>query len=106
MSSTNISECDVGLILKVHLAFKITLKDYESESSRTDSVSNASLNRKTTLDSNQDEFNINISRIFDDSRSTLMLRNIPNKYSLDLLLQDLNQTMHNKYDFVNLPVDI
>lgn len=35
-----------------------------------------------------------------------MIKNIPNKYSLDLLLLDLNQNIEGKYDFINLPVDI
>jgi hypothetical protein len=35
-----------------------------------------------------------------------MIKNIPNKYTLDLLLDDLNQNFENKFDFINLPVDI
>ena len=35
-----------------------------------------------------------------------MIKNLPNKYTLNLLLDDLNQNFENKFDFINLPVDI
>ena len=35
-----------------------------------------------------------------------MLKNIPNKYSLDLLLEDINNSFENKFDFINLPIDL
>ena len=35
-----------------------------------------------------------------------MIKNLPNKYTLNLLLEDLNQNFENKFDFINLPVDI
>ena len=83
-------------------------KEFESESSKTDSVSNASrsANRKMTLDSQCDQYSVHANRVFDDRRLTLMIRNIPNKYDLELLRQELNQSFQNKYDFLNLPVDI
>lgn len=63
-------------------------------------------NRKITTDSLHDQYQINLARVMEDSRTTLMIKNIPNKYSLETLLDDFNEYFDNKYDFVNLPVDI
>lgn len=34
-----------------------------------------------------------------------MIKNIPNKYNVDLMLQTINQNHNNKYDFFYLPID-
>ena len=40
-----------------------------------------------------------------DKRTTLIIRNIPNKYTIGLLLKELNQNFENKFDIVYLPQD-
>ena len=40
-----------------------------------------------------------------DKRTTLIIRNIPNKYTISLLLEELNQNFEYKYDIVYLPQD-
>ena len=40
-----------------------------------------------------------------DKRTTLIIRNIPNKYTINLLLKELNQNFENKFDIVYLPQD-
>jgi hypothetical protein len=40
-----------------------------------------------------------------DKRTTLIIRNIPNKYTISLLLDELNRNFENKYDIVYLPQD-
>ena len=40
-----------------------------------------------------------------DKRTTLIIRNIPNRYTISLLLQELNQNYARKYDVVYLPQD-
>jgi len=37
--------------------------------------------------------------------TTVMLRNIPNRYARDMLVERLNQTFSGEYDFVYLPID-
>merc|ERR1719191_2149161 len=37
--------------------------------------------------------------------TTVMLRNIPNRYTRDMLIDRLNQGYEGKYDFVYLPID-
>jgi hypothetical protein len=42
----------------------------------------------------------------EDSRRTLMIRNIPNKYTQKVLMQTINNAgFYGKYDFFYLPID-
>eukprot|EP00347_Sterkiella_histriomuscorum_P005945 403354659 len=41
----------------------------------------------------------------EDKRTTIMIRNIPNKYKQKNLLDEINQNNKGKYDFVYLPID-
>ena len=41
----------------------------------------------------------------DDFRTSVMIKNIPNKYDQTSLLKELNQNHHGKYDFLYLPID-
>ena len=40
-----------------------------------------------------------------DKRTTIMIRHIPNKYTSEALLEELNTICKNKYDFFYLPLD-
>ena len=40
-----------------------------------------------------------------DGRTTIMIKNIPNKYNIDLMLQTINKNFKDKYDFFYLPID-
>jgi hypothetical protein len=40
-----------------------------------------------------------------DKRTTLIIRNIPNRYTITLLLQEINKNYYRKYDVVYLPQD-
>ncbi len=40
-----------------------------------------------------------------DKRTTIMLRNIPNKYTLQNLVDEINSLFLGKYDYINLPID-
>ena len=50
---------------------------------------------------------INVSNIIKnkDKRTTLIIRNIPNKYTISLLLMELNVNFTNKFDLIFLPQD-
>ena len=50
---------------------------------------------------------INIENIlqFKDNRTTLIIRNIPNKYDISLLIKELNN-FENKFDVIYLPFDV
>lgn len=53
------------------------------------------------------DFKINMENIIigKDKRTTLMLRNIPNKYTLQNLVDEINPSFWGKYDYINLPID-
>ena len=40
-----------------------------------------------------------------DKRTTLIIRNIPNRYTISLLMQELNNNFYNKFNVVYLPQD-
>eukprot|EP00299_Pterocystis_sp_00344_P017243 c8645_g2_i1.p1 GENE.c8645_g2_i1~~c8645_g2_i1.p1 ORF type:complete len:206 (+),score=62.07 c8645_g2_i1:44-619(+) len=52
-------------------------------------------------------FALDISRVQngDDTRTTLMIRNIPNKYTQKMLLDTINEQFNGTYDFFYLPID-
>lgn len=53
------------------------------------------------------DFKINLENIIlgKDKRTTIMLRNIPNKYTLFNLVEEINQVYLGKIDYINLPID-
>ena len=55
----------------------------------------------------QNLFVINIDNLIQgkDERTTVMIRHIPNKYTSEALLTELNTICRNKYDFFYLPLD-
>lgn len=55
----------------------------------------------------QNDYRINLENIISgkDKRTTIMLRNIPNKYTLNNLVEEINQVYLGKIDYINLPID-
>jgi hypothetical protein len=53
------------------------------------------------------KFSLNLHRVRngDDKRTTLMIRNIPNKYNQKMLLSTVDETHKGTYDFFYLPID-
>lgn len=41
-----------------------------------------------------------------DPRTTIMIRNIPNKYTIRELAEEIDEELNNTYDFLYLPCDI
>lgn len=56
---------------------------------------------------NKKQFDLDISRIIrgEDSRTTLMIKNIPNKYTSKMLLSTIDEHHKGTYDFIYLPID-
>ncbi|KAH9615770.1 hypothetical protein KSS87_012345 [Heliosperma pusillum] len=52
-------------------------------------------------------YELNVDRIMrgDDTRTTLMIKNIPNKYTSKMLLATIDEHHRGKYDFIYLPID-
>lgn len=51
-------------------------------------------------------FVIDVNNITNDWRTTIMIRNIPNKYTVNELAEEIDTEHANTYDFLYLPCDI
>ncbi|XP_052205266.1 protein MEI2-like 4 isoform X2 [Diospyros lotus] len=56
---------------------------------------------------NKKQFELDIERIMrgEDNRTTLMIKNIPNKYTSKMLLAAIDERHRGTYDFIYLPID-
>ncbi|MQL96573.1 hypothetical protein Taro_029255, partial [Colocasia esculenta] len=56
---------------------------------------------------NKKQYELDVERIIrgEDPRTTLMIKNIPNKYTSKMLLAAIDEHHHGTYDFVYLPID-
>lgn len=56
---------------------------------------------------NKKQFELDIDRILrgEDKRTTLMIKNIPNKYTSKMLLAAIDERHKGTYDFIYLPID-
>jgi NADH:ubiquinone oxidoreductase subunit E len=64
-----------------------------------------SSNKKEYIDSPKNMIHIDNILKSKDKRTTLIIRNIPNRYTISLLLEELKQNYQYKYDVVYLPQD-
>ncbi|KMZ57106.1 Protein MEI2-like 4 [Zostera marina] len=76
-----------------------------------DSIVDRTRSQKKYTSSNQTinkkRYGLDIDRIIhgEDSRTTLMIKNIPNKYTSKMLLATIDENHHGTYDFIYLPID-
>ncbi|KAM7270019.1 hypothetical protein ACFE04_029233 [Oxalis oulophora] len=56
---------------------------------------------------NKKQFQLDLEKIIrgDDPRTTLMIKNIPNKYTSKMLLSAIDENFRGTYDFLYLPID-
>ncbi|XP_031389663.1 protein MEI2-like 5 isoform X1 [Punica granatum] len=59
------------------------------------------------VDSIRKQFQLDLSKIIsgEDTRTTLMIKNIPNKYTSKMLLASIDENHQGTYDFLYLPID-
>ena len=64
-------------------------------------------NNNSSIKTEEKDFKIDIRKVlsFENTKSTLMIKNIPNKFSLKILLAIINQHFKNAYDLFVLPTD-
>ena len=57
---------------------------------------------------NSNKFVLNLDTILsgEDCRTTIMIKNIPNKYTQKMLLEKIDRLHANRYDFFYLPIDL
>merc|ERR1712137_410283 len=87
------------------------LKQYPVVSS-SDSYSNGYSRSSLTFSPDfenrrSDQYSLNIDLLLShqERRSTLMIRNIPNKYTQKMLLSEIEEVVPGTYDFFYLPID-
>ncbi|KAK8664612.1 hypothetical protein V6N13_084391 [Hibiscus sabdariffa] len=63
-------------------------------------------NNRNQLD-NKKQFQLDLDKIIsgEDTRTTLMIKNIPNKYTSKMLLAAIDENHQGTYDFLYLPID-
>ncbi|XP_031282976.1 protein MEI2-like 4 isoform X2 [Pistacia vera] len=64
-------------------------------------------NEGSVNQANKKQYELDIERILqgEDTRTTLMIKNIPNKYTSKMLLAAIDERHKGTYDFVYLPID-
>ena len=67
---------------------------------------NRKKNKKKSLDIPRNKIHLESILRQKDKRTTIMIRHIPNKYTLKLFSDEINKSISNKYDLLYLPVDI
>lgn len=91
------------------LSFNTTHTKSVSQSNLLKNVNFAEVkvDRKVSEASKQECFEVNTEEIMTNSeyRTTLMIKNIPNKYTLNALKEEIDEAMSRKYDLLYLPLD-
>ena len=96
--------------MKISIGSSVTSIEKDSRlSSSINSVN--SINQMENLgDSNEKvmDLNLDINKVFslEDKRTTIMIKNIPNKFNRDLLLNIINSNFRGTFDLFILPTDI
>jgi hypothetical protein len=97
--------------------FQNSLLDYRSNKIINSSFANKNSGVITICDSkayrkdksNEDIFDLKINLenilIAKDKRTIIMIRNVPNKYTLSNMVDEININFNGKYDYINLPFD-
>ena len=62
-------------------------------------------NQKSNLDINKNIINLMNILLCEDKRTTLMIKNIPNKYTISSFLEEINTYFKFTYDIFYLPID-
>lgn len=78
----------------------------EGTSPKSHSEISAQRRRSDSIE-DKTKFSLNLHRVRngEDKRTTLMIRNIPNKYNQKMLLSTVDETHKGTYDFFYLPID-
>ena len=80
-------------------------KDNNINSINNDNFLKRKVNKKSNLDTNKNIINLMNIFLCKDKRTTLMIKNIPNKYTISSFLEEINTYFKFTYDIFYLPID-
>jgi hypothetical protein len=100
----NLSSLNLNLDLALQDQFKISTSPYVPKKSllQHDYGKNKRNSEPIKDDTN---FRIQTSKIMNLQKTTLMIRNIPNKYTKELMITTIDKNYKGTYDFFYLPID-
>ena len=85
---------------------KINYEKYnQTLSNNNQTINKNQKNKKHNLDSPKLMIHLDNVLKFKDKRTTLIIRNIPNKYTMELFQNEINEHFYGKYDILYLPLD-
>ena len=100
-----------NILLRINQNIQNNQKKKTNENCKENKNYNTNLNRKknnsTKLDLTLNKNIINLMEIFllKDKRTTIMIKNIPNKYTISSFLAEINANFKYTYDIFYLPID-
>jgi len=85
---------------------KASLQSGKSNNANVNDSKNSGRARRRNQEGDEGNlYDIDVNKIEATGRTTLMIRNIPNKYDLTLILQTIDKNHKGKFDFFYLPID-
>ena len=82
----------------------VPYKNYSNKKS-ANAKARKKFNQKSELDITKNQINLMNIFLCEDNRTTLMIKNIPNKYTISSFLEEINIYFYNTYDVFYLPID-
>jgi len=89
------------------LNYNNTNNNINNKTNQNSNLITKSQNQSKKQNQKEEKNKINIQNIIlqKDKRTTLMIKNIPNKYTISTFLEEINIDFKNKYDIFYLPID-
>ena len=103
MISQNSSSNNINILDSPSNSFRL---NHQSSKEFYTPQSHNKKNKKKSLDIPRNKIHLESILRQKDKRTTIMIRHIPNKYTLKLFSDEINKSFFNKYDLLYLPVDI
>ncbi|KAF1867576.1 hypothetical protein Lal_00050005 [Lupinus albus] len=84
-----------------------SLPKFDSTNERMKNLHHRSRSEANTKNADKKQFELDLGSILrgEDSRTTLMIKNIPNKYTSKMLVVAIDEQCRGTYDFLYLPID-
>ena len=103
----NINNLNINNLIKQKLLSEINqnIQDIQNKNSKNYQCENKKKGFKKTEDINKNIINLKEIFLLNDRRTTVMIKNIKNKYTISTFLTEINEFFKNTYDIFYLPID-